>query len=162
MSNPSDDQISLWHARIGHVAVAKLPHIGKVAILPDSFQSAISGAYPIPGICEPCLEGKQARQPYPATSNRPIEPLEVIHTDTCNIPVPSIKEYKDFVSFTDQATRISFIYYLADNAGSITALANSSGGIIGRYYYSPWGELVSQDAGLPTQPLLPAGQGLSR
>src|SRR5207247_8997381 len=41
------------------------------------------------------------------------------------------------------------LYYLADNAGSITALANASGGILRRYYYSPWGELVSQDAPLP-------------
>ena len=113
-NDPTDDQISLWHARIAHVAVSKLPHIGKVAILPDSFHSATSGAYPAPGVCNPCLEGKQTRLPYPNTRHKATEPLAVIHTDTCNLPVPSIKGFKDIVSFTDEATRMSFLYYLID------------------------------------------------
>jgi len=55
----SEDQIALWHARVGHIATSSLPHIAKVAIVPESFQTAISGAFPNPGICEPCLEWKQ-------------------------------------------------------------------------------------------------------
>jgi RHS repeat-associated protein len=54
----------------------------------------------------------------------------------------------------------STVYYHADNAGSITALANSTGSVLGRYYYSPWGEVVSQDSGLPTQPLKWTGREL--
>ena len=114
----SEDQIALWHARVGHVATSGLPHIAKVTIVPESFQTAISGAFPNPGICEPCLEGKQTRLPYPQSERGPLSPLEFIHTDSCHVPVPSIKGYKDFVTFTDEATRMSFVFYLVDKKPS--------------------------------------------
>ena len=114
----SEDQIALWHARVGHVATSGLPHITKVTIVPESFKTAISGAFPNPGICEPCLEGKQTRLPYPPSEHDPTIPLGVIHTDSCHVPVPSIKGYKDFVTFTDEATRMSFVFFLRDKKPS--------------------------------------------
>jgi len=87
-------------------------------VVPESFQTAISGAFPNPGICEPCLEGKQTRLLYLSSENGPTFPLEVIHTDSYNVPVPSIQGYKDFVTFTDQVTRMSFVYYLRDKKPS--------------------------------------------
>jgi hypothetical protein len=114
----SEDQIALWHARVGHVATSGLPHIAKVTIVPESFKTAISGAFPNPGICEPCLEGKQTRLPYPPSEHNPTIPLGVIHTDSCHVPVPSIKGYKDFVTFTDEATRMSFVFFLRDKKPS--------------------------------------------
>src|SRR5579859_6935756 len=113
-----EDQIALWHARVGHAATSGLPHVAKVTIVPESFKTAISGAFPSPGICEPCLEGKQTRLLYPPSENRPTSPLEVIHTDSCHVPVPSIKRYKDFITFTDEVTRMSFVYYLRDKKPS--------------------------------------------
>ena len=108
----TEDQIALWHAHIGHIATSGLPHIARVTTVPDSFRTAISGAYLDPGICEPCLEGKQTRLPYPPSARGPISPLEFIHTDSCHVPVPSLKGYKDFVTFIDEATRMSFVYFL--------------------------------------------------
>jgi RHS repeat-associated protein len=52
------------------------------------------------------------------------------------------------------------VYYLQDHAGSVTALADGNGAILGRYHYSPWGEVVSQDPGLPQQPLRWTGREL--
>src|SRR5436305_2959187 len=90
---PSDDQITLIHARLAHVAISTLFQVAKVSIIPDSWKSAISGAYngdsSSLGVCEPCLEGKQTRLPYPGVSNSITAPLELIHSDTCNVPVPS-------------------------------------------------------------------------
>jgi hypothetical protein len=86
--------------------------IARVTTVPDSFRKAISGAYPDPGVCEPCLEGKQTRLPYPSSARGPILPLEFIHTDSCHVPIPALKGYKDFVTFTDEATRMSFVYFL--------------------------------------------------
>jgi RHS repeat-associated protein len=51
------------------------------------------------------------------------------------------------------------VYYLADHAGSVTALARPDGTLIGRYSYTPWGE-YSADAGMPAQPLLWTGREL--
>lgn len=118
-SELTENQINLWHARIAHVAVSGFPQISKTAIIPVSLQNAIveqpkSGDIH-PMACGPCLQGKQTRMSFPSVPQLiSLLPLEVIHTDTCNISVPSIKGYKDFVTFTDQATRMSFLYYLLD------------------------------------------------
>jgi Integrase core domain len=113
---PSDDQITLIHARLGHVATSTLFQIPKVSVISDSWRSTISGVYngdiPPLGICEPCLEGKQTRLPYPMNTNPTTAPLQLVHSDTCNVPIASIKGYKDFVSFTDDWTCWSFIYFL--------------------------------------------------
>ena len=45
------------------------------------------------------------------------------------------------------------VYYLQDHAGSVSALARPDGTIIGRYSYTPFGE-VTADPGMPAQPLL--------
>jgi RHS repeat-associated protein len=52
------------------------------------------------------------------------------------------------------------IYYLQDHAGSVTALTSATGTLLGRYHYSPFGTLVSSDAGLPAQPLKWTGREL--
>jgi RHS repeat-associated protein len=54
------------------------------------------------------------------------------------------------VSRTDNS---GTVYYLQDHAGSVTALTRPDGTLIGRYAYTPFGE-VSADAGMPQQPLL--------
>jgi RHS repeat-associated protein len=45
------------------------------------------------------------------------------------------------------------VWYLQDLSGSVSALAKNDGTLYGRYHYSPWGEVVSADAGMPVQPL---------
>lgn len=55
----NEDQIALWHAHVGHVAIFDLSHIAKVTIVSENLQTAISGVFPNLGICEPYLEGKQ-------------------------------------------------------------------------------------------------------
>src|SRR4030095_6567345 len=109
-SSMSEDQNYLWHARIGHVSPSSLKQVAKATIVPESFKLALSA--PRPGPCEPCLEGKQTRLPYPLVDHQPTEPLEIVHTDTCNIPVKSLKGFKDFVTFTDGFTHYFHVYYL--------------------------------------------------
>src|SRR5438045_8768062 len=92
---------------------------GKTAIIPVSLQNAIDEQLKSddihPMACGPCLQGTQTRMPFTSVPQSiSILPLEIINTYTCNLPVPSIKGYKDFVTFTDQATRMSFLYYLLD------------------------------------------------
>gem|GEM_PF-6753040 len=58
-----------------------------------------------------------------------------------------------------RTTGAGTIHYLQDGQGSVTALTNGSGGLIGRYHYTPWGEGWA-DAGLPSQPLKWTGREL--
>jgi len=99
----SEDQISLWHARVGHVATSTLCHLARVGNVPQSYKSAFSGDYPDIGVCEACLEGKQSRFPYPSTIKIAMKPLQLIHSDTGYVPVRSLKGYMEIVTFTDHA-----------------------------------------------------------
>ena len=75
----SEDQIALWHTLVGHVATSGLPHIAKITIISEIFETVISCAFPNPDIFEPCLEGKQTQLPYPPSENSATFPLDVIH-----------------------------------------------------------------------------------
>jgi hypothetical protein len=45
------------------------------------------------------------------------------------------------------------VYYLSDLSGNVAALAKPDGTLWGRYGYSPFGEVLSTDPGMPQQPL---------
>ena len=65
------------------------------------------------GVCEPCLEGKQTRQPSHKPATRASEPLELIHSDLCGpIDPTSYGGTNYYVLFTDDFTRMSHIYPL--------------------------------------------------
>jgi hypothetical protein len=64
------------------------------------------------------LKGNRHDCHIPSLKGGHYSPLEVIHTDSCHVPVPSIKGFKDFVTFTDEATRMSFVYYLPNKKQS--------------------------------------------
>jgi RHS repeat-associated protein len=63
------------------------------------------------------------------------------------------------VTRTDSA---GTVWYLQDLAGSVSALAKNDGTLYGRYHYSPWGEVVSTDPGMPAQPLKWTARELDR
>ena len=68
------------------------------------------------GICEPCVLGKMQRASFPKKSEtRAHDPLELVHTDVCGpIQVPSIGGSKYFVTFTDDFSRYTTVYFIKD------------------------------------------------
>ena len=62
------------------------------------------------GICEPCQEGKQTRQPSHEPAKRAKRPGELVHSDLCGpITPPSVGGHKYAGTFTDDATRMTVI-----------------------------------------------------
>ena len=64
--------------------------------------------------CEASIHGKQHRTPFPSwTSTLASEVLEIIHTDVCGpMSIPSIGNSRYFVTFIDDKTRKTFVYFI--------------------------------------------------
>jgi len=63
--------------------------------------------------CRTCLLGKQARFPFKGGVSRICQKLELVHTDVCGpMSEPSLNGSRYFITFTDDLTRMSWIYFL--------------------------------------------------
>nr|GEZ09345.1 zinc finger, CCHC-type [Tanacetum cinerariifolium] len=82
----SDAEVKLWHTRMGHVNYAALKLM--------SDKEMVQGIPKITnqnGLCEGCLEGKQARKSFPTYSNfMSTKRLELVHGDLCGPISPPI------------------------------------------------------------------------
>jgi len=107
ISKAQHEQICLWHARMGHISFANLSLLSRmcvgIPILPESTE-----------VCHPCQLGKQTREKIPKVAeNRATEILQLIHSDLCGpFPVQSLGKAKYFLTFTDDKSRKTWIYFL--------------------------------------------------
>lgn len=98
----------LWHRRLGHInqqALSKLVQqnmVEGIGTKPDKV-----------GFCEPCVQGKQCREPFDGTRQRATRVLERIHSDVCGpIDPPAWDGSRYFVSFIDDYSHFSMIYLM--------------------------------------------------
>ena len=68
--------------------------------------------------CEACTKGKQHRCPYPKSADyRASEPFELVHIDVCGpMPVPSFGGSRYFVTFIDDYSRHTFVYFMKNKS----------------------------------------------
>ena len=99
--------INIWHKRMGHLGEDNVRRLAKMV------EGMKIKARTTVGVCEPCLEGKQTRQPSHKPATRASEPLELIHSDLCGPIDPTTYGGTNYyVLFTDDFTRMSHIYPL--------------------------------------------------
>lgn len=98
----------LWHRRLAHLNsrsmyVMKKGMVTGIDYNENNFLSCIA-----------CVEGKQAKLPFPkASTSRSNEILGLVHTDLCGpMSQASFGGAKYFLTFTDDFTRKTFIYFL--------------------------------------------------
>jgi hypothetical protein len=63
--------------------------------------------------CQVCAQSKKPRKPHKATETRNLAPLDLIHSDLCemnNILTKGGKQY--FITFIDDSTRFCYVYLL--------------------------------------------------
>ena len=77
-------------------------------------------------ICEGCIYDKQCRQKFPISKQKRTEiPLQLIHSDLCGpMQSVSINSNKYFVTFTDDYTRFTILYFLKKKSGAYNAFTN--------------------------------------
>jgi transposase InsO family protein len=65
------------------------------------------------GICNGCTQGKNIKNPFLKRDNKAEGVLELIHSDVCGpMPSSSISGYVYYVSFIDDYSRKTWIYFL--------------------------------------------------
>ena len=63
--------------------------------------------------CHVCVESKQSRKPHKATTARDLAPLELIHSDLCEMNGELTKGGKIyFITFIDDCTQFCYVYLL--------------------------------------------------
>lgn len=109
----SATESSLWHARLGHVNLQTL----KLMVKRD-FIDGLPNVTIKKETCESCLLGKQARKPFPKTTNfRASSPLELIHGDLCGPISPSTPAQKRYVLvLIDDHTRYMWTVLLREKS----------------------------------------------
>ena len=65
-------------------------------------------------LCEACVEGKQTRKPFNGTADVQTKgKLHLVHSDVCGpMSVASLGGARYFVTFVDDYTRYSTVYFL--------------------------------------------------
>ena len=98
----------LWHQRQGHIGEKGLQSLqGKGMV------EGMSNCNLDFDLCEHCLYGKQNQVKFPYSATRTKEILELIHSDVFgHVHVPSLGGYMYYVSFIDDFSRNTWLYFL--------------------------------------------------
>ena len=102
--------IALWHRRLGHLNVDSIKLLASKTLVTGLDVKKEESM----NLCVGCLHGKQHRLPFPAAeSRRASDILGLIHSDVCG-PMKNISlgGAKYFITFIDDKTRKSFVYFL--------------------------------------------------
>jgi transposase InsO family protein len=107
MTHAIENSCELGHRRLAHINYKALPYICKaVTGLPELKRDH-------KGICNGCAQGKNIKNPFPKRDNKIEGVLELIHSDVCGpMPSSSISGYVYYVSFIDDYSHKTWIYFL--------------------------------------------------
>ena len=116
MSKVNDgDAMKLWHYRYGHLGYDNLKLLSDT---PIAEVADFNTREEFSRDCEGCAKGKMHRLPFPKKSqHQSNEVIGIIHTDVCGpMHVTSMGGSKHFVTFIDDYTRFTTIYFLKNKS----------------------------------------------
>ncbi|KAH9291033.1 hypothetical protein KI387_044162 [Taxus chinensis] len=104
-----NDESIIWHERFGHLNFRYMQQLSK--------QEMVKGFPTIEfsdGVCEGCALGKHPQEKFPkGHAWRASSPLELVDSDlTSPFPVPSMSQAKYVITFIDDCTRYTWVYFL--------------------------------------------------
>ena len=106
----AENKAVAWHKRLGHPNDVILSNLMKRGFLGNKDQCSTNQLHLD---CSTCKLGKSKILPFPTHSGQASTPFEIIHSDVWGItPVSSHAKYKYFVTFIDNYSRFTWIYFL--------------------------------------------------
>jgi hypothetical protein len=107
MTHAIENPCELWHRILAHINYKALPYVCK----------AVTGLLELKvdheGVCDGCAQRKNIKNPFPKRYNKEEGVLELIHSDVCGpMPSSSISGYVYYVSFIDDYSRKTWVYFL--------------------------------------------------
>ena len=106
--NVSGGEAMLWHQRLGHIGEKGLQSLQNKSMVEDMSKCNSNFDF-----YKHCIYGKQNRVKFPSGATRAKEILELIHSDVFGpVPVPSLGGAIYYVSFIDDFSRNTSMYFL--------------------------------------------------
>jgi hypothetical protein len=97
----------LWNRRLAHI------HYKELSIVSEMVKGFTEIQVNHDGICKGCAQGKNMKRTFPRSDNKAKGVLEIVHIDVCGpMTTTSLSRYSYYVSFIDDFSRISWIYFL--------------------------------------------------
>lgn len=101
-----DDLASIWHSRLCHINFGSMSRLATMSLIPNI--TIVKGSK-----CHSCVQSKQPRKPHKAAEERHLAPLELIHSDLCEMNGVLTKGGKRyFMTLIDDASRFCYVYLL--------------------------------------------------
>jgi hypothetical protein len=98
----------LWHQRLGHIGEKGLRKLHGKGMVEGMYNCTLDFDF-----CEHCIYGKQNRVRFPSGATRTKGILDLIPSDVFgHVPVPSLGKSMYYVSFIDDFSRNTWIYFL--------------------------------------------------
>lgn len=106
----SDNQLKLWHQRLGHINQASLRQMVDKKLV----NGIELGQNDDLGFCQACVEGKKTREPFPVGGIHTTERLQLVHSDVCG-PMQTVSHggARYFVTFIDDFSRCVKVYCIS-------------------------------------------------
>jgi hypothetical protein len=96
----------IWHSRLCHINFGCVLQLADLNLI---LKFDLVKGYK----CQVCVQSKQPCKPHKATKARNLAPLDLIHSDLCDINRILTKGGKlYFINFIDDSTRIYYVYLL--------------------------------------------------
>jgi GAG-pre-integrase domain len=113
-SSSSKASTSTWHARLGHPStqtIIKVINSNRLPCIRNHFT-----------FCKDCIQAKAHVLPFSLSSSSTNKPLELVHSDLWGpSPIVSYNGYKYYVSFIDDYSRFTWIYFLKNKSDALLA-----------------------------------------
>jgi hypothetical protein len=101
-----DDLVSIWHSRLCHINFGSMSRLSTMSLIPNI--TIVKGSK-----CHSCVQSKQPRKPHKVVEERHLAPLELIHSDLCEMNGVLTKCGKRyFMTLIDDASRFCYVYLL--------------------------------------------------
>jgi hypothetical protein len=101
-----DNETNVWHLRLCHINFGCMTCLAGLNLIPKL--DLVKGSK-----CHACVESKQPHNPHKAAAARDLAPLELIHSDLCEINGELTKGGKRYsMTFINDCTRFCYMYLL--------------------------------------------------
>jgi hypothetical protein len=100
------DESNIWHSRLYHINFGCLSRLTNLNLILKF--NLVKGSK-----CYVSVQSKQPRNPHEATETRDLAPLELVHSNLCEMNGKLTKDGKRyFTIFKDDCTRFCYVYLL--------------------------------------------------
>jgi hypothetical protein len=104
----SGEKVMLWHQRLGHIREKGLRLLHNKGMVEVMSNCSLDFDF-----CEHCVYGKHNRVRFPSGASRAEGILQLLHIDVFGpMSVSSLGKYVYYVSFIDEFSRNTWIYFL--------------------------------------------------